>query len=223
MIWYGWMWCGAFMIKVCMQGLHQWSNRRGVSHRKLSCCEVDPKIVHISSTYQFIDTSDCCILIYRFMHIYTYICWIHTDAMNNRRAKTSVKKNIPLTLFVTFACERELGTKQRLQYIDPHSYGHQRCVFLVLLMLNRRPRGSAFCWVLAFPTTSSHQRVFKTTGGPEGSFCWVVAFLTTTCLRLLWPPTHWLPVSNELYNSSIAHSIAHSIFGMECLIVIKRK
>ena len=29
----------------------------------------------------------------------------------------------------------------------PHSYGHQRCVFLVLLMLNRRPGGSAFCWL----------------------------------------------------------------------------
>ena len=29
-------------------------------------------------------------------------------------------------------CERELETEQRLQYIDPHSYGHQRCVFLVL-------------------------------------------------------------------------------------------
>ena len=23
----------------------------------------------------------CCILIYMFIHIYTYICWIHTDAM----------------------------------------------------------------------------------------------------------------------------------------------
>ena len=33
----------------------------------------------------------------------------------------------------------------------------------------------------------------------------------------------WLPVFTELYNSSIAHSIAHSIFGMACLIVIKRK
>ncbi len=47
--------------------------------------------------------------------------------MNNRRAKTSLK-NIPLTLFVTFVCEREFETEQRLQYIDPHSYGHQRCV-----------------------------------------------------------------------------------------------
>ena len=33
-------------------------------------------------------------------------------------------------------------------------------------------------------------------------------------------PNSWLPVFTELYNSSIAHSIAHSIFGMACMIVI---
>ena len=37
-------------------------------------------------------------------------------------------------------------------------------------MLNRRPGGSAFCWVLAFSTTSCHQRFSKITGGPEGPF-----------------------------------------------------
>ena len=58
-------------------------------------------------------------------------------------------------------------------YIDPHSYDHRRCVFLVLLMLNWRPGDSAFCWVLAFSTTSCHQRVSKLTGGPEGPFGWV--------------------------------------------------
>ena len=31
-----------------------------------------------------------------------------------------------------FYGERELETEQRLQYIDPHSYGCQRCVFIVL-------------------------------------------------------------------------------------------
>ena len=67
-------------------------------------------------------------------------------------------------------CERELNTEQRLQYIDPHFYGRQRCVFLVLLVLNWRPGDSAFCWVLAFSTTSCHQRVSETTGGPEGPF-----------------------------------------------------
>ena len=32
-------------------------------------------------------------------------------------------------------------------------------------LLNRRPRGSAFCWVLAFSTTSCHQQVSKTPSG----------------------------------------------------------
>ena len=40
-----------------------------------------------------------------------------------------------------------VGDRTELQHIDPHSYGHQRCVFLVLLMLNRRPGSSAFCWL----------------------------------------------------------------------------
>ena len=38
---------------------------------------------------------------------------------------------------VGFHCERELVTEQKLQYFDPYSYGRQRCVFLVLQMLNR--------------------------------------------------------------------------------------
>ena len=109
----------------------------------------------------------------------------------------------------------------------PHSYGHQRCVFLVLLMLNRRPGGSAFCWVLAFSTTPCHQRVSETNGGPEGPFDreWLSlphlisnfsgpqlirspkgplrrAFSTTSYQQLLWTRTLWLPVITELYNSS---------------------
>ena len=88
----------------------------------------------------------------------------------------------------------------------------------------------------------------NTIGGPEGPFGWVWlslphlvsdvsdtqlirglkvplrrAFSTTSYQKLLWTPTVWLPVFTELYNSSIAHSIAHLIFGMACLIVIKRK
>ena len=37
-------------------------------------------------------------------------------------------------------------------------------------LLNRRPRGPALCWMMAFFTTSRHQRVSKLTGGPEGPF-----------------------------------------------------
>ena len=65
-------------------------------------------------------------LIYMFMQKYTYICWIHTDAMNNRHRKTSLAKYLPLTLlqgfekgYSRFACERELETEQKLEYFDP--------------------------------------------------------------------------------------------------------
>ena len=70
-----------------------------------------------------------------------------------------------------FYCERELETEQKLQYSDPHSYGRQRCVFLVLLMLNRRPWGP-LCWVLAF-FIASYQHLLWTPnsiGVPEGPF-----------------------------------------------------
>ena len=48
-----------------------------------------------------------------------------------------------------FACEKELETKQKLQYFDPHSYGCQRCVFLVPHMLNQRPRAHSAEWWLS--------------------------------------------------------------------------
>ena len=47
-----------------------------------------------------------------------------------------------------FACERELETEEKLQYFDLHSLWPSRCVFLVLLMLNRSPGvHSAGCWL----------------------------------------------------------------------------
>ena len=95
-----------------------------------------------------------------------------------------------------------VGDRTKTAIYWPHSYGHQRCVFLVLLMLNRRPGGSAFCWVLAFSTTSCHQRVSKTTGGLEGPLGRVGAFPTTSYQQLLWTPTDRLPALAELYNSS---------------------
>ena len=48
-----------------------------------------------------------------------------------------------------YACERELETEQKLQYFNPHSYGRQRCVFLVLLMLNQRPWAHSAGWWLS--------------------------------------------------------------------------
>ena len=52
------------------------------------------------------------------------------------------------------------GDRTELKYFDPHSYSRQRCVFLVLLMLNRRPWGP-LCWVLTF-FTASYQHLLWT-------------------------------------------------------------
>ena len=57
----------------------------------------------------------------------------------------------------------------------PHSYGHQRCVFLVLLMLNRS------LTLLAFSTTSYQQLLWTPTHqSPKGPLR--RAFSTTSCL-----------------------------------------
>ena len=74
-------------------------------------------------------------------------------------------------------------------YWPPLLWPSALCLSCFPGLLNRRPGGSAFCWVLAFSTTSCHQRVSKLTGGPDGPFCRVVAFSTTFCLLLIWSPT----------------------------------
>ena len=62
-----------------------------------------------------------------------------------------------------------VGERTELQYFDPHSYGRQRCVFLVLQMLNRRSWSPAFCWMMAFFTASYQQLLWTTTqsGAPS--------------------------------------------------------
>ena len=60
-------------------------------------------------------------------------------------------------------------------------------------LLNRRPWGSAFCRVLAFSTTSCHQRVSKHHRGSRGPLRPGVAFPTTSYQQLLCTPTHQGP------------------------------
>ena len=109
-----------------------------------------------------------CVLFYRkgltVILSYAFSCRRHSDAMNNRRRKTSLTKYIPLTLlqgfekdYSRFACERELETEQNLQYFDPHSYSRHVVSF-------------SFSWC--------------STGGPEAhSVGWWLPLL-----HLLWSP-----------------------------------
>ena len=100
-----------------------------------------------------------------------------------RRATQSFRK-IYLSLYLDGLCVLEgVGDRTELQYIDPHSYGNQRCVFLVL-------QGCS-------------------TGGPGAQLSagrWLsLPHLVTNGYGL---QTNLLPVFTELYNSSIAHSIS---------------
>ena len=71
-----------------------------------------------------------------------------------------------------FRVRGELETEQKLQYFDPYSYGRQRCVFLVLLMLNRRPSGPALCWMMAFFTASYQHLLWTNSSGPQAPSAW---------------------------------------------------
>ena len=89
------------------------------------------------------------------MHIYTYTCTIHIDAV----IKTSedIFKKIYPSLYwkgskglLKVLLWEGVGDRTELQHIDPHSYGHQRCVFLVLQGCSIRGPGaqlSAECWL----------------------------------------------------------------------------
>ena len=83
------------------------------------------------------------------------------------------------------------------------------------------PRAPSTGWWHSLPHLVSNSSDLQLNRGPEGPLRWAVAFSTTSWLWLLWSQLVWLPVFTELYNSSIAHSTTHSIFGTACLIVMQ--
>ena len=86
-----------------------------------------------------------------------------------------------------------VGDRTELQYIDPHSYGRQRGVFLVLQMLNRRPSGPALCWMMAFFTASYQQLLWtKIQSGAPSPFSPVWLSLPHLIYNSVWSLTVWL-------------------------------
>ena len=97
--------------------------------------------------------------------------------------------------------ERELETKQKLQYSDPHSYGRQRCVFLVLQGCSTGgPEAHSAVW-----SATSYQQLLCTPAqsGASSSFGLVWLFLPHLVYNSVWSLTATLTsVLTELYNSS---------------------
>ena len=113
-----------------------------------------------------------------------------------------------------------VGDRTEQQYIDPHSYGRQRCVFLVFQGDSTGGPGAQLSagWWLSLLHLLSNFSEPQLTQGPRCPLRPGVAYPTTS--RLLLQLSDFLSWPSYIF---IAHSIAHSIFGMACLIVIKRK
>ena len=82
------------------------------------------------------------------MHIYTYTCRIHIDAII--KTSETVLRKIYLSLYYKVCVREGVGDRTELQYINPHSYSHQCCVFLVLQGHSTggpRAQLSAECWL----------------------------------------------------------------------------
>ena len=156
------------------------------------------------------------------IYTYTYICWIHTDAMNNRRAKTSLKKYTSHFIVRLRVWEGVGDWTKTATYWPPLLWASALCLSRSPGQLSRRPRGP-LCWLRAFSTASCHQRISKHHRGSRGPLllCGGFPYHILSPTRLI--SNSLTSCFIELYDSSIAHSITHSIFGMACLIVIKRK
>ena len=86
------------------------------------------------------------------------------------------------------------GDRTERQYIDPPLlWPSTLCLSRSPGLLNRRPRGPALCWVMAFFTASYHQLVSKHHRGSRGPLRPVEVFSTTSCFRRLLFPTHQRP------------------------------
>ena len=92
---------------------------------------------------------------------YNLVCMLychmqhHNDTIINRRRKTSLSKYLPLTLlqgfekgYSRFARETELESEQKLQYFDPHSYGHHVVSFLFSWCSTGGPEAHSAGWWL---------------------------------------------------------------------------
>ena len=126
----------------------------------------------------------------------------HNDTKINRRAKPSLEKYVSLPLFVTFACERELDTEQKLQYFDPIVMAVSVVFFLFSWCSTGGPEAHSAGWWLSLLHLIS---IFS---GPQlirapSSFDLVWLSLPHLVYDSVRSPTATLTsVLTELYNSS---------------------
>ena len=86
-----------------------------------------------------------------------------------------------------------VGDRTETAIFWPHSYGHQRCVFLVLLMLNRRPGGS-LCWLslLHLISNFSGPQLIRAPRAPSAGLLYHILSSNSSNLQLISNFLSWL-------------------------------
>ena len=125
----------------------------------------------------------------------------HNDTIKKTQENFFI--NICTFHFICKVCVGEgAGDRTETAIFRPHSYGRQRCVFLVLQMLNQRPSGPALCWMMALFTASYQQLLWTPTQSrapsPFGLVWLSLPHLVYNFVRSLTVTS----VLTELYNSS---------------------
>ena len=155
--------------------------------------------------------SICCIVICWFLQKYTYIYWIHTDAMIKMQKDFFINIFVPLPLFVkvrkglcgVLLWEGAGDWTEIVIFWPPLLWPSMLCLSRSPGLLNRRPRGP-LCWVMAF-FTASYQQLISNSSGPQWPLWPGMAFPTISYLLTLSPTltgTNLTSVLTELYNSS---------------------
>ena len=120
---------------------------------------------------------------------YTYIYWIHTDAMINRHRKTSLEKYLPLTLlqgfekgYSRFACERELEIEHNCNILTPKLMAVSVVSFSFSRGYSTRGPGPTLLNDIFLYCILSASSLDPNSSGPKWPLRPDVAFLTTSHL-----------------------------------------
>ena len=124
--------------------------------------------------------SMCCIAMTRTNYTKTYTCACRIITTHKKDERHSLSEKIYLSLYLKGLCLRGSWRPNRIA-IRPS-------VFLSCSpeLLNRRPGSSAFCWVLAFSTTSCLKNC------PNSK---LTDFLSSPSYILVRLPTQYLPIT----------------------------
>ena len=105
-------------------------------------------------------------------------------------------KKICLTLFERFVCERELETEQNCNVLTPALMAIS-IVSFSFSWCSTEGLGAQLSAGFLYHISSPTNLISNSSGGPEGPFCRLVAFSTTSCHQRIWSLTLRLPVFTE--------------------------